>query len=194
MRKKISNNREKQAHFEMMLDNGESERFAEMIALQKAPYAKPDYVVHRLNQDKPSPVDDYCRQVAESLGCSTTGKTYVSQLADFPGDPLAFVSDEHDIKRVCQLKGKSTEGLVDYTYDGPLPTPAPAVGAPADDIVEAEMWRRAEENPDIMLRPAAEVKEQVREELSRATLAPVPKVSKEEKLATLRQMLPDTLE
>lgn len=81
---------------------------------------------------------------AAKAGISTAGKVYISQLGP-PSSPLAWVSDLSDVKKSCELQGHGCEAL------GVKPVvkdPGPDIPL-ADDIVQAEVEKRFEANPDL---------------------------------------------
>ena len=105
------------ARYRAMVEAGESPRMAEVLAYRAFPGLKTDSVFNRGrcngNQFAQSPwLGDYYRGVAEGRGVSTTGKTYLAQLAEFPGDPMAWVSNRGDVERVCRERGYSCDGAV----------------------------------------------------------------------------------
>lgn len=52
-------------------------------------------------------------------GGSTTGKVYLSSLAEYPGDPRAWVSGKDDVKRVCKERNLDiVEGSMLHKSDG----------------------------------------------------------------------------
>ena len=83
-------------------------------------------------------IGDRYKAVAEEAGQNVTGKVYMSQLANYPGDPEAWVSGRGDVKRVLEKRGWGSEGAVSTKVRESLnpPAPGPAV---ADDIVAAEV-------------------------------------------------------
>lgn len=106
-----------QARYEAMVAAGQSPRMAEMLALGAFPGVRTDATFNKGrcngNQFEQSPwIGDRYREVAESMGCNTTGKFYMNQLAEFPGDPAAWVSGRGDVERVCLERGYSCDGAV----------------------------------------------------------------------------------
>ena len=53
---------------------------------------------------------------AKEAGVVTTGKKYVGGLADSrgPADPMAWVSDLHEVKKVCEARNMSARGALNY--------------------------------------------------------------------------------
>lgn len=116
---------------------GEGHKFAEMMATRSFPRLNTDATFNRGrcngNQfaDKPG-LGDYYRGMAEAAGVATTGKHYCSGLADFPGDPTAWIADRHDVLRIAKAKGYRVRGDVEYDPGEREPMPDVAI---APDIV-----------------------------------------------------------
>lgn len=126
-------------------------RLADMLASGRPPRGRTEDTF-RANFDaangkqfeKTPAMGDYYRRVAESRGCSTTGKVYLSQLADFPGDPKAWVDSRGDVRRVCEARGHGCDGAVTVARREVEPVQGPAV---AEDIVRAEVAERLAADP-----------------------------------------------
>jgi hypothetical protein len=123
-------------YWAMRLD-GQSHRFAEMMATRSFPAVKTDATFNRGrcngNQFEDTPgLGDYYKGMAEAAGVSTTGKHYCSGLADFPGDPTAWISDRGDVLRIARAKGYRVSGDVNYDPGEREPMPDVAI---APDIV-----------------------------------------------------------
>jgi len=100
------------------------------------------------NQFEATPgLGDYYRGVAESHGVSTTGKYYCSGLADFPGDPTAWVSNRGDVLSVARAKNMTVRGQVEHE-GRPVDVGIPSVVV-ADDILDDEIAQLVDENPDL---------------------------------------------
>lgn len=133
-------------YWKMRLD-GQSHNMAEMLALKKFPGTRTDVEFNKGrcngNQFEHVPgLGDHYRSVTEALGGSTTGKFYCAQLADFPGDPTAWVSDRSDVLRVAREKNFSVEGSVEYRAEPTAPRPDVVVDPQliideTNDIMEA---------------------------------------------------------
>lgn len=77
-------------------------------------------------------IGDFYASVAKAHGVDHTGKVYMSSLARYPGDPLAWVSSRGDAERVIDANGWGAEGAVSR----PVKNVADKVGAKiAPDIV-----------------------------------------------------------
>lgn len=73
--------------------------------------------VKDMAENDPDKFDKYKRQ-ADAAGVSIAGKSYVSGLAAYPGDPDAWVKDDSDIKAIARQKGFVTskdDGLLKVT-------------------------------------------------------------------------------
>lgn len=57
---------------------------------------------------------DHLKRQAEAVGISTNGKYYCHGLAEFPGDPEAWVGSRGDVARVAEKKGFHVTGSVEY--------------------------------------------------------------------------------
>jgi hypothetical protein len=120
---------------------GTAHRLAIVLATGQFPGVRTDVEFNRGrcngNQFERCPgLGDYYRRAAEAAGVSTTGKYYSAALAEYPGDPEAWVADRHDVLAVARRKGLKVEGLVEYTP--PEVEPIPEVGL-ADDLVAREV-------------------------------------------------------
>ncbi len=148
-----------------MRRKGESHRLALLLATRSFPSVRTDstFLADRANgrQFEGCPqLGDAYKQIAEAHGASVTGKVYLSQLAEFPGDPQAWVSGRGDVERVCRDRGYSVEGAVNFKSGPRDPTPEIEVG---EDIVESAVHDILADAP---LRDRREVAEQARERLT----------------------------
>ncbi len=130
---------------------GESHNMAEVLATRAFPGLRTDALFNlgrvNGNQFEAQPwMGDYYKQRAEAAGVNTTGKYYSRALADYPGDPTAWVSDRGDVLRVCKEKGYRCTGLVDYEPPPVVPIPDVAI---ASDLVEEEIARRLSFDPGL---------------------------------------------
>lgn len=124
----ISDDPAVQARYVEMRRNGESHNMAEMLATRSFPGFSTDDTFMRgwktgeQFADNPA-LGNYYRQVAESQGCSTQGKAYISGLAEYPGDPRAWVGGKSDVLAVARERNLNVEGLVSHRGYTPDPTP-----------------------------------------------------------------------
>lgn len=132
-----------------MRQEGQSHNIAMMLATQSFPGVRTDstFNIGRCNgnqfESQPE-MGDYYRKVAEEHGVSTTGKTYLAQLAEFPGDPMAWVSGRGDVLSVCRERGYDCDGAVKFKGGDREPTPDVEI---AEDLVSNEVDGLLEANP-----------------------------------------------
>lgn len=124
-----------QVAYEVLVEGGQSHSFAEMVAFAEPPRSKTtrEFWMGRWNfaDSDPEMYTKYKKQ-AEAAGVSTTGKFYLHSLADFPGDPRAWVSDETDAKALCEERNLSCSEL------GVKSRPVPPRRVPlGDDIIRS---------------------------------------------------------
>jgi hypothetical protein len=105
--------------YQRMRIDGTSHKLAVMLASRSFPGVRTDATFNHGrcngNQFETHPaLGDQYRRLADAAGVSTTGKFYSSGLADFPGDPTAWVSDRGDVLRVARLKGMRVRGDVEH--------------------------------------------------------------------------------
>ncbi len=163
----VSDNNEVQYHYLKCRAEGTSHMLAEMFAHQQPPMSNTDreFLEGRggcYDQFQGSPQGEYYRQVAESEGFNPQGKVYLSGLANYPGDPRAWVSGRGDVQRVCEERGFDADGAVRVRAARHRDM-APAGGGVAEDLVEARLERELQADPGLQERPRDEVKEEVRE-------------------------------
>ncbi len=149
----IHHNVRAQAHYIRCRENGCSHQFAEMLALRKFPGLKTDNIFNKGrcngNQFEKVPgLGDHYRRIAEAAGVSVTGRFYCAGLADFPGDPTAWVSDRGDVLRVARAKGMRVHGYVEHDPGERPPMPDVPV---APELIEAEVAARLEEDPGLRI-------------------------------------------
>lgn len=132
----ISNDLDIQERYLDMRLQGQSHNMAEILASRRFPGTKTDVEWNRGhcngNQfDGPEAVrvvGDYYKSVAAEHGVSITGKVYKSGLADFPGDPEAWVSSRSEAQALIEKRGWSSQGLVEVAArPNDAPNEAPAV-------------------------------------------------------------------
>lgn len=139
--------------------SGESHTMSELLASRSFPGIKTDAIFNegrfsgeagRIGMEQ-----RWLQEQAEAVGVSTTGKFYCRGLADFPGDPTAWVSDRGDVLRVAREKNMTVHGYVEH--EGRQVEPAADVRI-ADDLVEGEV-------NEIMAECPGADREMVREEV-----------------------------
>lgn len=164
----ISTDAEIQAAYERMLEAGESHSIAEMLALQCPPMSDSDReflegrggCYSQFGDSKfGNAVANHYAKVAKQHKVSTTGKVYISGLAEFPGDPRAWISDRGDVKRLCEEKGFGCEGAVKVKSRSREKEPEQVRLAP--DIVDHLVTRKVRNNPTLMKKGKQELREMV---------------------------------
>lgn len=163
----VSRNFVRQGWYVAMRVDGTPHKLAEMFALQRPPSAMTDreFLEGHVNgnqfEGQPWMGDRY-RKEAEVAGVDPKGKIYVSGLAAFPGDPMAWVGGRGDVRRVCEARGLTSSGAVNYTPGQRDPQADVLV---ADDLVAARMVDRIEQDPGLAFRDRDEVFHETRESM-----------------------------
>ena len=152
-------------HYIHCREEGSSPTLALMFATQQGPGLVTDNTfMHghcNGNQFEKTPWrGDYYRQVAKKAGFNITGKVYKPSLADFPGDPKAWVSGRGDVTRVAEERGWNVEGSVNVKGRKPGDFERKPVGV-ADDIVDAEVQQIIESTPE-PIKDVGELRDKVR--------------------------------
>lgn len=150
-------------------DAAAQDRFRDMLDSGRAPGCMTDSVflaglsTNGSQFEGQENVGDYYKTVAKAAGVDVQGKTYLSTLAERPGDPKAWVTGRGDVQRVLEERGWSGEGAVNVKARRDRAKPQP-VGI-ADDIVQEHVERRIAADPGLAEKPMEEVREQVRDEI-----------------------------
>lgn len=143
---------EVQKHFLKMVAEGQSERFAEMCALQIAPGSLGSdraYMQGRMNNqqldDMPLRQAKYVAKEARAAGISIEGKYYCGGIADTRRwrDPEAWVSNNDDVLRVAKKRRMLVSGSVNYD-PGEMPPQRKKIN---ERIVNEEVARIRRKNP-----------------------------------------------
>lgn len=114
---------------------------------------------------------EHCPQVADVLvdmtrrhdpNFSPTGKVLLGGLCQYPGDPAAWVpadSSARDyVKKLCESRGQSCEGMVEVAGAEPGPVGKYRV---ADDLVEKRAAVMRKENPKLSTGESREAAREV---------------------------------
>lgn len=118
-----------QKHYLAMIADGQTERWAEMAALQQAPGSTGTdrEFMHGRNageflNDMPARQARYITREAKAAGIDISGKYYMAGLADSRGwkDPNAWVSGRDDVLRVAKKRNLNLTGQVNHKAD-PVP-------------------------------------------------------------------------
>lgn len=151
-----------QEHFIRMIEEGVSPSLALMFALKSPPGAKGtdraffEGCGHASTLGIKDPwMDRVAHKEAREAGIATSGKTYKSGLADgrMWRDPLAWVGSADDVKKVCELRGYSCRGAVNYRNTRQV-EPAPDVPL-APDIIAEFAQQKIAADPDIARKMSA---------------------------------------
>lgn len=145
---KVFNDKEKQRAYEEIRRRGESHSIAEMLAERQPPGT--------LNTERAFWSSRWDQM-------QHGGKVYLPQLASHPGDPKAYVSDTSDIRKVCQERNWSTDGVVKHKAVEMPPIPDVPI---ADDIVDKEIQTRIALDPSLADKDQRELREQVKEDIT----------------------------
>lgn len=143
--------------------DAQTSRLEEILETRQAPCARTDATFLRGHcngsQFEHVPhIGDMYRRIAERAGVDPKGKVYKAGLADFPGDPRAWVDGRGDVLRVAEEKGLHCRGAVNYT---PEPTPPKEVPL-APDIVDGIVQDRlAAMGPDAAKADVNELRHEV---------------------------------
>ncbi len=147
----VSDNPEVQRRYMQMRDEGVSHLLAEMFALQAPPMSNSDreFLEGHVNGnqfEKTPRIGDHYKAQATAAGISTTGKVYLSGLADGRqgGDPGAWISGRGDVQRVCEERGMSCQGSVQVAARQEEPKPGPRL---APDIVNRFVKKELAKKP-----------------------------------------------
>lgn len=129
-----------QKHYLAMIEDGQSERWAEMCALQQAPRTHGTERTWNEGRGAGQWLDDmpkrqatYMLKEAQQAGISTSGKYYCSGIADRRGwcDPAAWVSGPDDVKNVAKKRNLEVRGAVNHTPVQKDPVKRPALSESA---------------------------------------------------------------
>lgn len=138
---------------------GQSRGMASVLATRSFPGIKTDAIFNegKFSGDagRVGPEEQWLRAQAEAAGVSTNGKWYCRGLADFPGDPTAWVGDRGDVLRIAEAKNMKVHGYVEH--DAREVDPGDDVTI-ADDIIESEVRDVLDSHPGAR---AEDVREQV---------------------------------
>jgi hypothetical protein len=130
---KISDKFDQQVFYFRMIRDGQSHRMAEMLATRSFPGIRgTDSTFMAGSHMQDGLLDGVRQRMAKAAGVDTNGKRYIAGLANFPGDPEAWVSGLSDVRRICADRGWNCHGAFEYEAPEPLLPPAPDVPIAAD--------------------------------------------------------------
>lgn len=129
----ISDNIGVQACYEFLRGNGESHKMSEMLAFRQPPRAQTDreFFEGFGTLEKQFRGDEQIRDRVIKIAINNGYKpnandVYLSSLANYPGDPEAFVpatGGRGHIKSVCEKRGWECDGTVKTKYQEPREEP-----------------------------------------------------------------------
>jgi len=103
-----------QAFYEVLLEDGVAPRLADALAHRQFPGIRTDttFFAGKLSKDQfdGSLQGRIMRKMAEKAGVSTSGKVYYHSLAQYPGDPRAWIDSTNDIRRICKEQNLKCTG------------------------------------------------------------------------------------
>lgn len=146
-----------QRHYELCRRKGTSHNMAVIFALRHPPGALTDreFLAGRgtLAQQFEGEEHNLNKLVAESKRNGRTpspNDVYLPTLANYPGDPLAFVPPDDargHVKRVCEARGDECRGMVKVKAGPPKePEPGPPI---AQDIIDSEVSSQIRAQPEL---------------------------------------------
>lgn len=125
--------------------SGTSHKLAEMFATKSFPGLKGTDAIFRegwfSGDDGQNPLEQtWLRSQAEAAGVSTAGKKYLHGLADYPGDPTAWVGGQSDVLAVAEAKNLTVHGYIERQGTKvDMPDPFTRPYRVADDLINAEV-------------------------------------------------------
>lgn len=155
------------AMYESLLSQGYGQKWAEMCALQQPPGVKGTdrmFMERRANQewldDMPPDMARKILREAKAAGISTSGKFYMSGLADKRAhcDPAAWVDSIADVKRVASSRNLTVTGAVEHQG---TPMPPPKTKPLSNRLTKEMMAHERKKNPSLKAKKDGEVREMV---------------------------------
>jgi hypothetical protein len=121
-------------------NNGCNDKLADMLASQTPPGGISDCVFMSDKWDGGIPdlkTRLRYKKEAEKAGVHAEGRQYVSGLAQYPGDPSAWVDGTAEIKQKCEARGWNATGAVSVHSGEARRPPAKRAGKLADRMRKA---------------------------------------------------------
>lgn len=139
-----------QEHYQRCLDQGTSPMLSEMFALGQPPMSNTDREflqgTENGRQFEHSPeMGDHHAAIARAAGVDIKGAVYKAGLAEYPGDPRAWVRGRGDVERLLAERGWGCEGAVNVPV---TKIAEPTGGRLSPDLVEDEVQAILETVPD----------------------------------------------
>lgn len=144
---------EVRTHYARMIREGQTQAFAMMCALQQPPGTRgTDRALMEGRMDGswlnglPKAQADRIIREAAAAGISTSGKFYMSGLADKRGhcDPAAWVDSTSDVKRVAEERNYEVSGAVTHRA---RETPPPKAKEISDSLLSENLAEERRKNP-----------------------------------------------
>lgn len=138
------------ARYLMMREGGVEPVWAKMNACRKASGASgtdrafDEHARHRMANMPKWQEKAYLEQ-AHAAGINTHGKFHMSGLGP-PSDPKAWVSDTHDVRKVCMERNYSCDGHVKVKGEEVPPPPHPGL---APDLVDEMVQAECQDDPGL---------------------------------------------
>lgn len=151
---------EVRTHYVRMIQNGQTERWALMCALQTPPGTRQTeraFFEGRNNGEwlnkLPKKQAERMLKAAREAGVNPNGKIYFGGIADKRGiyDPEAWVADASDVKRVAEKRGLDVDGAIKHRSSG---RPVKKSVDIAPDILKRETAYEMAKDPSLSKRDA----------------------------------------
>ncbi len=157
-----------QQHYVESRRAGTSHLLAEMFALRQPPMSNTDreFLEGRCNGnqfEKQPAAGEFYRSMALAGGVNPVGKVYCSGLAEYAGDPRAWVSGRGDIQRICEERGWGCQGSVNLPVRNVAERGS---GELAPDIIESKIKEVLAQTPEPERVDTEDLREQVKETLT----------------------------
>lgn len=157
------------AFYTRLRREGQTHRWAEMCALQSAPRGMTDDVFFAGMQRpgdtlEPRMLKTLLKQAKREGFAPSPGATYYPALAEYQGDPKAWVSRADGrgyIKKLCESRGWSCEGGVTVKGRQPLSDPHKDCVPLADDIIASTMREQIAADPSLKKKSRRELREKI---------------------------------
>lgn len=156
--------------YQELIDNGCSHNMAEILSSGQIPNVRTDvtFLKGLKNEFVSKDHEILVRRLAKKEGVDTNGKVYLSQLAERPGDPKAWVSSRHDVMKVCEERNWALTGMagsrkIDSRDDDYVETPNIPI---AEDLVDRHTRAFIHDHPEAAKEDKSKVREMVKEAIT----------------------------
>ena len=135
----VSDDSSTQLQYVAARERGESHNMAMIVATRRAPALRTGTRwLSRVEDPNPSFAKRQ-QERARAAGMSVDGKKFLSQLANGPDDLEAWVSDDTEVRRLCEKRGWGVAGLPGKETMPVVPEEPDSPYEPAEDLVQAEV-------------------------------------------------------